>query len=201
MFSQALVSVKQDDITLSFGPLFTNICNRCNCTTVLFYQVPVDDYFGPEVQSSASMMVAVWLPLLAGLILTRLTRSIFHAPAQMLVSISYSGLLYILVSYEKYTLGSALIVIIIRAIYTSLVAAILSLILLARFTIIRFNICDCGPEEPILVGVDYTTDASRQEFWDPKITPLRSEYDEAHDDKKISYNPFVKGKKYENIPF
>lgn len=148
-------------ITLDIGPIMTRLCHNTThhggfgasppgCITVLFYQIPIDDY----VTSSAMMMIALWVPIMAGLILSRITFWKVHAPLQFIVSMGYMGVVYILLR-DGYTPGLSVGIIAGRLIWTSL--GIACMVAFVVYKCCREKYCLDVTDTPTLVGVAYST--------------------------------------------
>lgn len=164
-------------ITLDVGPLITRMCNNAThhggfhtsavigdgtviseggtvikpCIFILFYQVPLDDY----AASSATLMLALWVPIIAGLIATRITFWRVHSLLQFLISCGYLGVIYILLR-DGYAPGISAAIILGRVSWT----AIFTLIFVAM-TIIkccREKYCTDVRDEPAIIGLSYTRD-------------------------------------------
>jgi hypothetical protein len=151
-------------ITLDIGPLMTRLCHNTThhggfgevdgrvdgrCITVLFYQIPIDDY----VTSSAMMMLALWVPIMAGLILSRLTFWKVHAPLQFIVSMGYMGVVYILLR-DGYTPGLSVGIIAGRLIWVSLGIAVTVFFIVYKCCHEKY--CLDVSDTPTLIGVAYS---------------------------------------------
>ncbi len=162
-------SITREDelITLSVGPLITRMCSNVthsggfggegngirggssSCMSILFYQVPIDDY----ATSSATLMIALWVPIIAALILTRLTFWRVHAPLQFVVSCGFLGVIYILIR-DGYTPGISAAIILGRVSWTAIF--VLVFIAMTIIKCCREKYCLGVSDQPAIIGVAYT---------------------------------------------
>lgn len=179
-----IVDVPHPEMTISFGPLFTRLCTTNNntdipneilsdvCIKILFYQLPIDDYIGPISWQSTTVMIAYWVPLVASLLCMRATFMLLHPYLQFICSAGYIGVIVIMFetigeySGNKYMYGIGLMLILIRIIICTVTMLVTTCVLIFRACMIKYDICGCGNDDPILVGVSYE-DPSKQEFWSP----------------------------------
>jgi len=176
MFSTTLATVKHGNVTISFGPLYTKLCSNQTatiammtmmvdqpykpsnqCTKVLFYQMPVDDYFGPEVQRSSDIMVATWIPMLFGLIASRFALYRIHCLLQLIVSLGYSGLIYLLITGPTNP-GMSVTIILIR--FSTCLVCIMIAIIMSAIKAMTLRCCPDISLEPILIGKSFSDDTA-----------------------------------------
>ena len=162
MFSTTLATVKHGNVTISFGPLYTKLCSNqtatmTKCTKVLFYQMPVDDYFGPEVQRSSDIMVATWIPMLFGLIASRFALYRIHCLLQLIVSLGYSGLIYLLITGPTNP-GMSVTIILIR--FSTCLVCIMIAIIMSAIKAMTLRCCPDISLEPILIGKSFSDDTA-----------------------------------------
>lgn len=187
-----------DKVSISFGPLLTELCTSADmnesagnytvvheysCTTLLFYQVPIDDYIGPVSWSSTNIMIAYWVPLIFALLSIRATLLVVHPYLQMLVSLGHIGTIYLIydvcmnskIAHTEYTYEYGIIVLFARMCFTIVMAMVTTSVVLARLLMIKYDIFGCGNDEPVLVGIGYNVDKddiTGQKFWSAKSTKL-----------------------------
>lgn len=179
-FSTTLASLETSTgIVAKFGPLFTDLCpkNKTECIKVLFYQVPIDDYFGPNVSGSALIMVSSWVPIIVGLLATRLTFWKIHSLLQVLVSFGYSGVIYLLIS-GNFTVGMSISVILVRLSMSIVFSALVLIYIVVKLIRTKYY---HGEDMPIIVGLSYNTgdsdaDIISQDFWEPKKEAMHPVY-------------------------
>lgn len=150
------------------------------CIKMLFYQLPIDDYVGPVSWQSITVIVAYWVPLVISLLCMRATFMILHPYLQFICSVGYIGVIVIMFDTigmreeEKslYTYGFGMLLILVRMAICTVTMIVVTCILVFRACMIKYDICGCGNDEPILIGVGYNDheDPSKQAFWSPMRT-------------------------------
>lgn len=161
------------DITgasVSFGPLFTNVCtSRMKCSRVLFYQVPDDKYFG---ETLSNILLATWIPLIIGLLGTRAMMYRVHPLIQSIISFGYIGTIYLVMTSE-YIPGNTIYIMFARFSASVIFTVIIAVSTAIRAVSIKF--CPDIQDSPILIGMswneldkDYSDDLTSQRFYDPK---------------------------------
>lgn len=199
MFSTTLATVKHKDVTVSFGPLYTKLCSNQTttmtqmsttetmvdqpykpinkCTKVLFYQMPVDDYFGPEVQRSSDIMVATWIPMLFGLIASRFALYRIHCLLQLIVSLGYSGLMYLLIfrTMDSAEPGMSVTIILIR--FSTCLVCIILMIIMSAIKAMTLRCCPDISLEPILIGHSFNDDTAKDDVEDMNVDLYYSDDD------------------------
>jgi len=171
-------STPTEMITLDVGPLITRMCNNAThhggfdrpiitdngtiikpCISILFYQVPLDDY----ASSSATLMLALWVPIIAGLVATRITFWRVHALIQFIISCGYLGVIYILLR-DGYAPGISAAIILGRVSWT----AIFTLVFMGMSIIkcCREKYCADVRDEPAIIGVAYDNKVAYEDSGD-----------------------------------
>lgn len=173
--------------SVSFGPLFTRICpsnslnhslaiddfKKNNCSQVLFYQA--QEYITQE--GMAKIMISSWIPLVLGLVISRLTFWRIHSLLQMAVSISYGSLVYFLLS-DGYKIGNGIYVLVARLTMTAIFFLIVLCIMLIKYIRSKYY---SEESMPILVGVpfkEHSDDPLSESYWEP----VQEEYSMSEDD-------------------
>lgn len=209
IFGGRLATIKGDLMNVHIGPLFTRYClnnetyakiiietgdpNYPRCVRELFYQV-TNDVMPPELHLSGDIMLSTWIPILAGIILTRMTLWRLHAITQTLVSCSYIGV-YIIVggaTYQgtDYERGSAFIIWLTRLIICAIASTVISIDFVV--SLLRLKCCPDPDLDPILIGRSFNDldnnyecnecndnnsddpDIVDQHFWNAKKMPLKN---------------------------
>lgn len=185
-FSSTIARRSVRDVSFDIGPLFTKMCTnttryddrnmtRVSCLSLLFYQIPIDDY----APSSAMLMVAMWIPIIAGVLLTRLTFWKIHSTLQFIVSCGYLGAIYILFR-DGYSPGMSTAIIAGRVAYTSI-----GIFIVVAFIIIKICREKYCTDTPTIIGVSYVaetpghdsddSDMLSAEYWDRQKTYITVE--------------------------
>jgi len=180
MFNTTIAKISDPGgVNVHIGPLFVKYCVPWNvydgkndrCMQVLFYQAS-HTIKSDDVQMAGNIMLAVWVPLLAGVVLTRLTMSRAHCITQTIVSMSYIAL-YSLVCQatlgnKAYVPGNTFIMILVRG-SVCLVSSI-SIWGVVIYKSMRIKFCPDPDMDPILVGRAFTDDPLPTEKNDDTMT-------------------------------
>jgi len=208
IFGGRLTTIRGSEMNIHVGPLFTKYClnnetymeiiietgdpNYPRCIRELFYQT-ANNVDPPELHLSGDIMLAVWIPLLAGTLMTRMTMWRLHALAQTLISCSFVGVYMIIDGAthngRRYEHGSAFVIFLARTIISALASIVICTDLLVR--VAQLKCCPDPDMDPILIGRSFNeldpphgtsgvsdedecdTDFVDQHFWEPKKMPLR----------------------------
>lgn len=174
-------------ITLDIGPLITRLCHNVThhggltisggglttsggglttsggCISVLFYQLPLDDY----AASSATLMIALWVPIIAGLLASRLTFWRVHSFLQFIISCGYVGVIYILL-HDGYQPGMTTAIILGRVSWTAVFMFVTIAFIIVKCC--REKYCSDIRDQPAIIGVGYDADEDDADEDDDDIT-------------------------------